>query len=102
MSDNEMSDHIKNAMQQSWEDWHVGMGMDVGDMPQPNPSFKAGFTYAALNLITDIRIAAGDTEGRMTQNEFIEHVARIYKDAQKVNELTLPTAHTLTRANSAK
>ncbi len=37
-----MNDH-EELMKAAWENWHTGTGMDVDDMPPPNPSFKAGF-----------------------------------------------------------
>lgn len=36
---------------------------------------------AALNLIADIRIAAGDPEGKMMQDELVKYIAVLYDRA---------------------
>ena len=35
-------------LQTAWQSWHAGTGIDVEDMPPPNPSFKAGFDYGMV------------------------------------------------------
>ena len=42
-----MSDN-NQLLQTAWQLWHAGTGIDVEDMPPPNPSFKAGFDYGMV------------------------------------------------------
>lgn len=42
-----------------------------------------GLSYSALNLIADIRAAAGDKEGRLMQSELVELIARQREECEQ-------------------
>jgi hypothetical protein len=35
-----------------------------------------------LNLLADIRAAAGDPEGKLMQDELVEHIAQLYRNSE--------------------
>lgn len=46
-----------------------------------------GLSYSALNLMADIRAAAGDKEGRLMQSELVELIAGLRADAGRYRRL---------------
>lgn len=44
-------------------------------------------TLYLINLITDIRDAAGDPHGKLMQDELVEHIRNLKKDSDKLKTL---------------
>ena len=91
MSDNEQQ------LQTAWQCWHAGTGIDVEDMPPPNPSFKAGFDYGMVAAHNEHCAALIEVDELKKALE-IAHAANRTSDAafaRIIERSGLSDAHTL-------
>ena len=91
MSDNEQ------LLQTAWQLWHAGTGIDVEDMPPPNPSFKAGFDYGMVAAHNEHCAALIEVDELKKALE-IAHAANRTSDAafaRIIERSGLSDAHTL-------